>query len=55
VKIYSPLLIIGALLLLVIPMAGSKKDGARAVGGIVLVLALILGMSLVFALIVTLR
>lgn len=54
-KSLSPLLIVGALLLLLIPMVGSTKEGTRAVGSIVLVLALILGMSLVFALIIKLR
>lgn len=51
----SPLIIIGALLLLLIPMAGSSKEGTKAVGSIVLVLGLILAMSLVFALIIKVR
>ena len=51
----SPLLVIGVLLLLLIPMAGSSKEGTKAVGSILLVLGLILGMSLVFALIIKVR
>ncbi len=54
-KTISPLIIVGALLLLLIPMAGSFREGAKNAGGILLVLALILGMSLVFALIASLR
>lgn len=55
VKSLSPLLLVGALLILLIPMTGSSREGSRLAGSIGLIVGGIILMGAVFALIARVR